>query len=304
MKLQTILKRVIYEGFSSVLYHGTSVYSAYLIMKTNKFKLSMAEATSAESGISKKLYYLSTTRSVSGSFHSDPYGASVLFKLDGDALSHNYSGNPVDYWGPEFRKINPAKNEMEDRIFTNKPYIENARKFISEIHIYFNLEERSNDITTVQFRKLYLAAKTSGINAYVYDDKKAFNTLDKRKAITPTPTMLGKGVKLPKRGPDRMPYDAITPYVEVYYAKSTDDLTDKGKRIVNMFTRYVSDAKPSMSADLHNNKSNPDQMEKLMKVWRKAKIHSIDEYIKLMTDKWTTIQKRENEEYRNSLKKQ
>lgn len=294
MILRTILKRMLHEGISSVLYHGTSVSSAYHIMKTDKFKLSMAEATSSESGISKKLYYLSTTRSVSGSFHSDPYGASVLFKLDGDALGHNYSGNPVDYWGAEFRKINPAKNEMEDRVFTNKPYIENAKKYISEIHIYFNMKERSNDITTLQFRKLYLAAKISGINSYVYDDKRAFSTLDKRKAITPTHTMLGKGVKLPKKSPDRMPYDAITPYVEIYYAKSTDDLSDKGKRLVNMLTRYSIDAKPSMSADLHNNKSNPDQMEKLMKVWRKAKIHSIDEYIKLMTDKWNTIAKREN----------
>jgi hypothetical protein len=295
MKLHNILKRVIHEGLSSVLYHGTDLHAALQIMKVDKFKLSMAEATSSESGISKKLYYLSTTRSVLGSYHS--IHSNVIFKLDGDALGHNYSGNPVDYWGPDFRKINPSKNEMEDRIFTDKPYIENASKYISEIHIKID-----DDAKSPTLRKVYMAAKLKNIPVYIYDDGKAFSTLNKRKTIKPTATMMGKGIKPSKRSPDRMPYDAITPYVEVYYAKSTDDLTDKGKRIVNRLIRYSRDAKPSMSADLHNNKSNPDQMEKLMRVWRKAKIRSIDEYNKLMTDKWTTIQKRENEEYRNSLK--
>lgn len=282
MKINDILT----EGVSPVLYHGTNVIHALDIMSDNQFKLSMVGGTAAEQNFSNKLYYFSATRSVTGSYHQDPYGTSALFKLDGRKLSHNYSGKPVDFWGPEFRAL--GNNEMEDRIFSDTPYIEDAKKYITEVHLYINSDEVQRDSYKVKIRKIYLNAKLAGIPVYFYEDKKAFNITNKLKTITPTAELLGKGVKTPTF-PNRPVRNTLARYVELVHKNDYASLSRDGKYFVDMLLYYPHDAIPAMSADVHNVKSDPQRVDKLVQAWRKLGISTVAEYVALMTDKWKEI---------------
>ena len=257
-------------------------------MDDNRFNLAMIGGTKAEQHHSKKLYFLSTARSALGSYHQDPYGTGVLFKLDGVKLGQTYSGKALDYWGPDFRAL--GKNEMEDRIFSDSPYIENARKYILEVHIYINPKEVQREEYKVKVRKLYLAAKLANIPTYFYDDKKAFNIANKLKTVKPTADILGKGIKSPQHR-QRMSRDSMKPYLELVYVNEFDKLSKDAKRIAERFVYWPMDAKPSMSADVHNIKNSPEKIDKLVKAWRKMKINTVDEFVAVMTAKWEKILK-------------
>ena len=122
-------KKYLTEGVTDIVYHKTPLYSAENILKTNKFMTSVAFGTPADKQINKgKLYYLSTMRSPVGDY--GPSLPAVTFKLDGRKLGERSKAAAVDYWGPSF-----PTNEMEDRVFTDKPWIAPASKYILEVHI-------------------------------------------------------------------------------------------------------------------------------------------------------------------------
>ena len=292
MKLQDILL----ERISDVVYHSTSIHNALSILDGNRFILSLVSGTSAEKQHTPKLYYLSTTRSKLGSYHRNPMGTAIIFKLDGGKLSQKYSGNAVDYWGPEFRKIDPAKNEMEDRVFSDEPYIENAASYITEIHIYVNLDEMGrfhhNNTSLRKIRKIFLKAKQAGISTYFYDDKKSWGLQAKGKAIKPTPEILGKGADLPGPAYSRQRRKYLSGYVELYYVSDYDKLSKEGKKVYADITQdYFDEAKSRLGNDLHNMKGEHEEMKTLMAIWRKEKINSVEEYIKLLKDKWVPKEK-------------
>ena len=157
MKIEHIL-----EGISQKLYHLTDIGNAAKILATNRFRLTPDIGTKSEIALrssKKKVYYLSTARNLSSDFFQKSSRMSgVIFVLDGQKLAHNYSGGPVDYWGPDFRKIDPTRHEMEDRIFSAKPYIENASEYIKEIHVLLS-EKANKQVQTSRLRKLIIEAK-------------------------------------------------------------------------------------------------------------------------------------------------
>lgn len=280
MKLSSILN----EGISDVVYHGTNMSSAYQILKTNAFRLSTTMGTPAETGISNKYYYLSTTRSVLGSYHRDPHGTGVVMQLNGRKLGHNYKAKPVDYWGPDFRKIQPDKNEMEDRVFSNSPTIDNASTYITAVHFYVDVDALDKTRRRLPiFRKAYLEAKKQGIATYVYDNRKSFLTLNTADAIKPSEIQLGKGAE---RTPSSnyMPRNQLEPYVELYYKNNYDDLSPAAKKRIRSM-RYSQDTLAALSADIHNNKSSKNS-DTLISIFKKEKIMSVKEFVEFLNAKW------------------
>lgn len=152
----------LYEGLSSILYHYTASSRAISILKDNEFRLTPAPRNSNEEEMSDgKLYYLSTTRSKVGDYHSKQ-SSGVIFVLDGNKISNNNKGKAVDYWGSDWKKP-----EMEDRIFTNEPTLE-AVKFITAIHVLYTGEPSQTE------RHIEQQAKSSGIPVFFYDNKKSW----------------------------------------------------------------------------------------------------------------------------------
>ena len=188
MKIKQLIQEelLLHEGLSDIVYHYTSPSAVINVLKTNKFNTSSNLGTTADAERDQgRFFYFSTQRTKGSTGYGK--GSIAVFVLDGRKLMSRYKGFPLDYWGwSQKRSDYDSKSayaqaltskEMEDRIVTDKPYIENARDYITEIHLdvsRFKLDEED-------FRQLMISGK--GIPIYIYEDRDAWKLQDKRKAI-------------------------------------------------------------------------------------------------------------------------
>jgi hypothetical protein len=186
MKLHDVLA----EGLSPILYHSTHANNVLKILKSDSFRLHPYVGNDAEMEMGKmgKMWYMSTTRSKTGGFTSTTPFYAVL-KLDGRKLGQKYKGSPMEYWGKGMRSVDKTRDstEMEDRIYSPKPTIPKASKYITEIHMILP-EKESDRMKDYKFkteiRQLLLEAKKRRIPLYMYDDKSSFLVQNKKKAIS------------------------------------------------------------------------------------------------------------------------
>ena len=159
------------EGIIDIVYHKTRLDLAADILKANKFMTSVAFGTPADKQQNKgKLYYLSTMRSPTGDY--GPGLPAVTFKLDGRALGERSKAAAVDYWGPSF-----PTDEMEDRVFTDEPYLEPALKYITEIHVGLPIGDKYRKMLPARLEEaeaLLASAESAGIPIYFYACKVFF----------------------------------------------------------------------------------------------------------------------------------
>ena len=154
----------------------------------------------------RKLYYMSTARSKVSDFRYPTFRntqSMVSIVLDGRKLmADGYSGNPIDYWEGQ-----STTDEMEDRVLSQEPYINNASKYIIEIHVLFVPENFSNshlyDESKRMLRNAIKYGKTKGIDVYVYNNPKDFDLQDTRRAT---------GVDLKISGVSLFPDNTAEPY--------------------------------------------------------------------------------------------
>ena len=177
---------LLHEGLSDIVYHYTSPSAVINVLKTNKFNTSSNLGTTADAIRDKGRFFYFSTQRTKG---STGYGKDsiAVFVLDGRKLMSRYKGFPLDYWGWSQKRSDYetqyqysqalSSKEMEDRIVTDKPYIENASDYIIEIH----LELERFPLDTEDFLEL----KKYGANTpiYIYNDVNAWKLQDKRKAI-------------------------------------------------------------------------------------------------------------------------
>lgn len=183
MKIREILE----EGLSDILFRVVEPKELDFIIDNNQLKLYSALAKAVEMKYGGgKYYYLSTTRSRLGRYHYSQTSAKggrmafqvIMLVLDGRQLRNTVGGRAVDYWGRDMRKIDPTKNEMEDRIISDKPVIDNASKYIKRIDIYLNIDHilelsRSWDKVTAH-TEVIRKAMSSGLPVRVFDNEDAF----------------------------------------------------------------------------------------------------------------------------------
>ena len=229
----TVLRRIhtylTIAGLSDILYHATGIHNLYDILKTNKFALSTSLGSTADNDLhnnaSGKTFFLSTTRSRVGCYHyptsKGQYGQCLLV-LDGRKLmADGFSGGPVDYWGPLFER---KKNEMEDRVVSARPNINNASKYIKECHIYLDTNTPKRDTRlhgmVRLLRKTLLLAKTSHLPVYVYADNKDFNLLRKNRAVP----VSGMNLEAEPPPPPYPAYPRRNPYSYKEYGKAFHSL--------------------------------------------------------------------------------
>lgn len=147
----------LYERVSSVVYHFTFIENLIKIISDNRLKAAPSKYNSCENPFSKgKSYFISTTRSGKVGFASGDNDGSyiVKFKIDGDKINTKYSGYAMDYF-----LGTGNRNEMEDRILLNDPYINNFGLYVSELHIVIDPE---------YIERLF---KRLGIHLYDFIDK-------------------------------------------------------------------------------------------------------------------------------------
>ncbi len=292
------------EGVSPVLYHFMGITPAESVLRQNKFRLTAAPGTDTERKLQHgdRMYYLSTTRHKLGGYHLNNTSTGVLFELDGDKLSQNYSGKAVDYWGPEWYPgkeaggKGPEEKEAEDRLYSRKPYIPNASKYIKSVHVLYDEQGQKTWAKVGAYvRRLLINAKKQGIPAYIYTDKEAWILNDTRKAVDPKSierVAKGSGKEMDQGtrfgGVDRR---SISPWVELYKAPVGSKLSDKAEytRRNYVLYGYGNDAARSLSADIHNAKNKPADetgLQTLLNIFRKEGIRTPQEYIDLLDKKW------------------
>jgi len=270
------------------------------ILKTDKFITSTNLGSPADAKVDKgRAFFFSTQRSGGKSGYGRSSG-NVCIVLDGRKLSQIYKGFPTDYWGWSKKRSDwdteseymtaLQSTEMEDRIVTDDPYIDNASKYIIEIHILIDWTIKENDIEEMD--------KLAGdIPIYYYTDKEAYKLMNKKKAVSP------KDLEI-KRDDDRHERDsyfmshlfALAPIMmidgkneEEIHILMNDFLKEKGK--LELFDKYKGKLKGEISdlsrymyfkewdsythggmyssimGDIHNNRSNPDiRYRKLLKI--------------------------------------
>lgn len=176
----------ILERINDIVYHFTYITHLKDILTENIFHASTNIGAPVDFKINKgKFFFFSTTRSKSSGFTK----GDVKLVLDGQKLSQNYKGIPVDYW--QYSKnpndwdkdsyINAFKSEMEDRIILDSPTIKNATKYIKEIHIL--LDKKIIYISKDDIEYILSKSKQFNIPTFFYDNKK--NWYNQIKPIDP-----------------------------------------------------------------------------------------------------------------------
>jgi len=178
MKLKFLL-----EGISSTVYHTTNLEALFKILESNTFKLASPKRfksiNTIDTKINKGLYSMSLSRSKTGGFQKDSYDkyskilTLVTLVLDGRKLGETIKGKPVDFWSISSGNKKKAQlpniereyyDEQEDRLFSKKPIIPNAKSYIKSIHILF-LEGNEERIEK-------LVKENQSIPIYLYKNKK------------------------------------------------------------------------------------------------------------------------------------
>ena len=177
------------EGLSDIVYHFAFYTSVINILKTNKINTSPNLGTTADAQKDRgRFFYFSTQRSKGKSGYGRNHGDTVLV-MDGRKLMQKYKGFPTDYWNWSKKRSDYEtedsyrqalqSTEMEDRIVTDEPYIENAKEYILEIHAKVNnWYHREKSVMELQ-----TLAQQAGIPLFLYTDDEAFKLQDKRKAV-------------------------------------------------------------------------------------------------------------------------
>lgn len=182
------------EGLSKILYHFTYISNLISILKYNKFATSSNLGSNADAKNDKgKFFFFSTQRTKGMAGYGSRHGT-VAIVLNGEKLNQNFKGFPTDYWNwskkrSDYKDINTyidvlKSSELEDRIVTDKPYIDNASNYIMEIHI-----EASNDhrdlINKDDVDEIVNLCNKHNIPVYFYTDENNFKLQNKAKAVSP-----------------------------------------------------------------------------------------------------------------------
>lgn len=291
------------EGLSPILYHLTSLHGAGQIIATNKFRLSASFSNDSERNTgSTKQYFLSTTRSKMGGYTlRSVSNQSAVLVLDGVGLGQNYAGGPVNYWSRAMINMDNKYDETEDRVYSATPFINDARRYIREVHVLLT-KMSLND------RNALSAIKKARVPVFVYDTEEDFlmQRKDQAKPLShyemPTNadawSRSGVDWAASKKQELRRERDAgkvnklaygIDRWVEFMLRPVNQwSLMHYSKReyIRSMSYFGKSDAISSLGADLHNAKNKPNEIEKMGKLMRKLNLKTPAEIVDYIIKRW------------------
>ena len=264
------------EGLSDELFHVTGLHNAHDIVKSNHIHMTyVGKRKGGDADFQKgRDYFFSTTHSKDSDYiKSSAAHLAVTLNLNGQTLGHNLKGGPINYWsGMRGAGNYTAPNEMEDRIISHKPTIENARKHINSIHVM--LKNGSFDPRTFRdgakqhvhiFSDLLKTAKQHKIPVHVYGNEKDFITQNPNKRLNPV-DVVRNGLK-ETQGVGNWSYAGRTrqrkagmdfaPYQELAFHKGAPNqklLSPKAARKLYSI-KYHQDTINGLEADIHNNRT-------------------------------------------------
>lgn len=238
----------------------------------------------------KKIYYMSLSRSKVDDYRIKDLSPSAnghsTMVIDGRKLKQDgHTGKPVDYWGDAWRRSNtgtPIKDEMEDRIFSSDSHIDNADKYIKEIHVYLGNNPDPRDIKRI--RNIYIESKKKGIPIYVYDEERDYMLLTKRQSgmdVLKRSGQTARTIEYPQR-------NIFAPYIELLVKDDYDDLSTRAKRELGNI--YGIDGLTSLRTDIHNTKKDSSMrpmLDRFIDQLKARDIYSLDEFGRYLMKKFS-----------------
>lgn len=297
MKISDILT----EAISQRVYHYTSVNSALQILETGEFRLSSAlghiEELHAPPGY---YYFLSTTRTLTGGYHTMVGHSAVMFNLSGDFYNRITKGAPVDYW--QDRAPNPdvarRRHEAEDRIFSRTETL--PIDGITSVHVFVRAateKERVRYGTAVpaRVRKLLIKAKIAGIPAYLYEDENAWRRQSESGRVSVSNATTLKGQEQSTRGDQGRRFYArgLRPWLELMFVDDKEKLSREANSLrydLQYSSYHMRNDLSALKNDLHN-ASKHGQAEyqgvvRIVDFMRQNKLKSLDEFAQFLVRKW------------------
>ncbi len=168
--------RHILERVSDILFHATSRENALSILQQNLFHLKHTGVDGLPD--TTREYCMSAARSKTNGFFQDGACTAVLV-LDGNKFNDRYTGHAVD-WMAGTDKY--RRSEMEDRIFSDKPEIPNARTYVREVHVSL-LSGYGIQARKVVY-DIHVLCHNLNIPFYGYTNEAEFKDMDKRFAAS------------------------------------------------------------------------------------------------------------------------
>jgi hypothetical protein len=267
------------------------LYSLFSILQSNKFRLRPIEGTESDKILNKNYpFYFSTSRTRNNSFSSIVGSSTCILQLNGTKLAERYKGSAIDYWGEDFRKINPKGYEQEDRIFSKKRAIPNALSYIQAVTIMVVVGNESGR-TRDMLRKIALELKVHKIPLRIYTDKNAFKTDNKAKAVKIVDIL--NSMPAEKNKPYRSRRDSsqntLSPWMELIFKPNTVPLTSETKDTLHRYLSYPTDAIRQFKNELHNSTSGDTVLrEDGGKIQEYLFKHKLDakQLIEFLQNKW------------------
>lgn len=195
----SITKYILTEQIQNVLYHFTNDDSLYNILNSNKLNFSLSLGTQSDQLMKGYMFFLSTTRTNTGKA-GYARNKNIRIQLDKDKLQNKYKIKPVDYWGMEFRKVNPImSDETEERILATNDSIDGVDDYILSVDYYLSPHSSYTLIYATLVSKL---CKDKGIDIYFFEDENAYRNQNRNKA-TDIQTILSS-VEIPQQQIDNV----------------------------------------------------------------------------------------------------
>ena len=281
------------ERLSSVVYHYTSLTSAKNILSSGNFELSSSLGSVEQQYQPKGYpYFLSTTRTKRGGYHSNiPGNSGVLFVLNGDWYNRHYKSAPIDYWQERGNLLSGRSSEAEDRVFSKAPTMSIGG--VTEVHVYVN-PDKVTDTIKAKARQVIIIAKKLGLPTYFYTDPNAWMNFDKRN-LSDIKVLTGQeylgGYTSTHKG-------YLYPWIEILSAKNVNQLSTKAREIWYslVFTdiNQLDDSARGLSTEMSNARKpnsgiDREHSVKLIRFMQQNKLASIPELVKFLANKWKTI---------------
>ena len=283
----------IYEAVSSRIFHYTRVHIALKILTSGEFELASTVGDDAESHYAPKgyPYFLSTTRTRFGGYHTGVSGDAVLFELDGDYYNKRYPGGPVDYYkrrSPD--DLHGRVSEAEDRIFSKDNTIPAA---IVSMDVWVDAKEKIFPEIKARARKLLLMGKTQGIPTRFFTDDKAWRQGNDR-LQGDVSILVGQertGITYPVKRKDR----SLLPWIELIKAKDQSQLSPEADKIrYNVAYRDPSLNAEILSVDMSNSRKPNSQdrgdVVKIINYMQANRMNTVVDLVNNLRAKWSLKQ--------------
>lgn len=303
------------EGLSPILYHITKVSSLYKILTNNKFELTSDFAVPEERGkgmrrntsgrsrkYDKKVFYLSAARSKTSSYITDSFSnyngklPVALLVLDGRKLmSAGFSGHSVNFFRGRDDKGNLEIDELEDRIYSKKPTIPNAIKFIKEIHLFASEDAYNTAGKNIQLQinKILSTLHDREVDTYIYDNFRNFKILNKK--VNDISHIKGN---LDGKIEDdaQMSYtDAIAIHTEFFEVSSEDKLSDAAVKQLSIIKRlydkkgenvYLHELRTSLEHSRYPGRPNRKYLIRFIELAHKNDVYSLQDFASYILNKF------------------